>query len=165
MAALDAIRSVTRTGGEVYVGTMLIDEFVQLPSGGVTTLAELNPILETIPLWQAYPEGTLNGDYTNCTAPNRRGLEVALQESQFRVDDSRIVSMGGYVRATAILDPLVAKYQALDARLERTPFDPQIPYFLDEPGSVHAITGKHGASAAPESPPAQRPSWWRRLRR
>jgi hypothetical protein len=50
--------------------------------------------------------------------------------------------MGGYARATAIVDPRMAKYQSLDGRLEKTPFDPAVPYFLDEAGSVHNVTGR-----------------------
>lgn len=142
LAALDAIRSVTRTFGELYVGTMMIDEYVLLSDGEVTTLRALNPKLLEIPLWQAYPGNSLNGDFTNCFAPNRRGLEVALDEAQFSVEKIEVVSMGGYARARAIADQGRAKYQALDSRLERTPLDPSVPYFLDEEGSVHDITGR-----------------------
>lgn len=149
LAALDAIRSVMKPGARLFVGTMMIDEFVQLPDGSITTLEALNPILGGVPLWQAYPADSLNGDFTNCFAPNRRALEVALSEAQFRVDEVRTVSMGGYAAATAIVDEKTAKYQRLDARLEETPFDPAVPYFLDEDGSVHNIT-----------PPRKRP-WWR----
>lgn len=140
LAALDAIRSVMKPGGSLFIGTMLIDEYFLQPDGSVTTLDAVNPVLRDIPLWQAYPGDTLNGDLTNCFAPNRRALEAALSEAQFRVDQMQIVSMGGYARATAIVDPLVGKYQTLDARLEKTPFDPSVPYFLDEEGSVHAVT-------------------------
>jgi hypothetical protein len=52
--------------------------------------------------------------------------------------------MGGYARATAIADERMAKYQRLDSRLETTPFDPSVPYFLDEEGSVHNVTGRRG---------------------
>jgi hypothetical protein len=107
-------------------------------------LAQSASILKSVPLWQAYPGDSLNGDFTNCFAPNRRALEVALEESQFHVDDVRIVSMGGYARATAIVDERVAKYQHLDGRLETAPFDPDVPYFLDEKGSVHDVTPKKG---------------------
>lgn len=125
-----------------------------LPDGTVTTLAALHPTLAHIPLWQAYPADSLNGDHTNCSAPNRRALEVALQESQFRVESLRIVSMGGYARATAVIDERVAKYQHLDGRLRDSAFDPQVPYFLDEEGAVHDVTG----------PPRQaisRKPWWK----
>ena len=142
LAALDAIRSVMKEGAQLFVGTMLIDEYFLLPDGTTTTLDALNPRLKDVPLWQFYPGDSLNGDYTNAFAPNRRALEAALQEAQFRVDDFRIVSMGGYARATAVVDSRVAKYQRLDSRLETTPFDPSVPYFLDEEGSVHDVTGK-----------------------
>ena len=142
LAALDAIRSVMHEGAQLFVGTMLIDEYFLLPDGSTTTLDAVNPLLKDVPLWQFYPGDSLNGDYTNVSAPNRRALEAALAESQFRVDDFRIVSMGGYARATAVVEERTAKYQRLDARLETTPFDPSVPYFLDEEGSVHNVTGR-----------------------
>jgi tRNA (mo5U34)-methyltransferase len=142
LAALDALRSVMKPGGQLFVGTMLIDEFFLLPDGTATTLDAVNPILKSVPLWQAYPGDSLNGDFTNCFAPNRRALEVALDEAQFRVDDFRIVSMGGYARATAVVDVRTAKYQKLDTRLEKSAFDPGVPYFLDEEGAVQTITGR-----------------------
>jgi len=142
LAALDAIRSVMHEGAQLFIGTMLIDEYFLLPDGSTTTIDAINPILKNVPLWQFYPGDTLNGDYTNEFAPNRRALEAALQESQFRVDDVRIESMGGYARATAVADERTAKYQRLDGRLETTPFDPEVPYFLDEEGSVHSVTGR-----------------------
>jgi hypothetical protein len=111
---------------------MMIDEYFLLPDGSVTTLNALNPQLKDVPLWQAYPADSLNGDFTNCFAPNRKALETALSEAQFAVEALRIVTMGGYARASAIVDDRVAKYQRLDARLETTPFDPSVPYFLDE---------------------------------
>lgn len=140
LAALDAIRSVMKEGARMFAGTMMIDEYVQMPDGSVTTLAALNPALTGIPLWQAYPGDSLNGDYTNCFAPNRRALEVALVEAQFRVDALQVVSMGGYACATAVVDERVGRYQRLDGRLETTPFDPAVPYFLDEDGAVHTVT-------------------------
>jgi tRNA (mo5U34)-methyltransferase len=142
LAAFDAIRSVMREGGQLFVGTMMIDEYFLLPDGSVTTLDAVNPLLKKVPLWQHYPADSLNGDYTNCFAPNHRALEVALEEAQFQVDASRIVSMGGYACATAIRDERTAKYQRLDSRLERSPFDQSVPYFLDEEGSVQTITGR-----------------------
>lgn len=142
LAALDAIRSVAKPGAQLFVGTMMIDEYFLLPDGSVTTLDPVNPLLKTVPLWQAYPGDSLNGDYTNCFAPNRRALEVALVEAQFRVEQMITESMGGYARATAIFDERTARYQRLDSRLEHTQFDPSVPYFLDEEGSVHAVTGR-----------------------
>lgn len=142
LAALDAIRSVMKPGAQLFVGTMMIDEYFLLPDGTVSTLDAVNPLLKTVPLWQSYPGGSLNGDFTNCFAPNRRALEVALEEAQFRVEQTQTVSMGGYVRATAIVDERTAKYQRLDGRLETEPFDPSVPYFLDEPGAVQTVTGR-----------------------
>ena len=160
LAALDSIRGVMKPGAQLFVGTMMIDEYFLLPDGTVTTLEAVNPILKNVPLWQAYPRDTLNGDCTNCFAPNLRGLEAALQEAQFAVDATRTVSMGGYVRATAIRDELTAKYQHLDSRLESTPFDPAVPYFLDEPGAVQTVTPHRGGAPVAEAPRLKR-SWWR----
>lgn len=162
LAALDAIRSVMKPDGQLFVGTMMIDEYVQLPDGSVTTLDALNPVLRTIPLWQAYPGDSLNGDFTNCFAPNLRALEVALTEAQFRVETVHVVSMGGYARATAASDERIAKYQRLDDRLHTTPFDPAVPYFLDEEGAVHTVTPRiNSAPAATPAPPTRKRSWWK----
>ncbi len=156
LVALDAIRSVMKEGGRLFLATLLIDEFVLLPDGATTTLAELNPRLAGIPLWQAYPRDSLNGDFTNCLAPNRRALEVALEEAQFRVEELRVHSMGGYVRAQAGADAQVARYRELDSRLEKTPFDPAVPYFLDEDPTKLRITGR-AASGTPAGLPPERP--------
>ena len=153
LAALDAIRSVMKPGALLFVGTMMIDEYFLLPDGSVTTLEAVNPILKDIPLWQAYPGDSLNGDFTNCFAPNLRALKVALEEAQFRVDETRTVSMGGYARATAVVNERAEKYQRLDARLESTPFDPAVPYFLDEPGSVATVTPRRTVEAER--------AWWK----
>lgn len=165
LAALDAIRSVMKPGAQLFVGTMMIDEYFLLPNGTVTSLDAISPILKNIPLWQMYPGDSLNGDFTNCFAPNRRALEAALQEAQFEVGVLRTVSMGGYARAIATQNERIAKYQRLDARLERTPFDASVPYFLDEEGSVHAVTGRRPEAKTP--PPelkqqARSRRWWLR---
>jgi tRNA (mo5U34)-methyltransferase len=159
LGGLDAIRSVLKEGGHLFLGTMMIDEHFLLPEGTVTTLEALNPVLTTVPLWQAYPRDTLNGDYTNCFAPNQRALIAALEETQFRVEALKTVSMGGYARAVAIVDRLTAKYQRLDERLQKTPFDPSVPYFLDEEGSVHDVTGRRPPAPSPTAgTPLKR--WW-----
>ena len=157
LAALDAIRSVMKPGAQLFVGTMMIDEYFLLPDGTVSTLDAVNPLLKTVPLWQSYPGGSLNGDFTNCFAPNRRALEVALEEAQFRVEQTQTVSMGGYVRATAIVDERTAKYQRLDGRLETEPFDPSVPYFLDEPGAVQTVTGRSDKLPASRG----KAPWWK----
>ena len=151
LAALDAIRGVLNDGGRLFLATLLIDDFVLLPGGATTTLAALNPALSALALWQAYPGDSLNGDFTNCFAPNRRGLEVALEEAQFSVEEFRQLAMGGYVRARAITEPQAARFQQLDARLEKTPYDPAIPYFLDRDASKLTLTGPQ-ARSDPEEP-------------
>jgi tRNA (mo5U34)-methyltransferase len=159
LGGLDAIRSVMKQGGQLFVGTMMIDEYFQLPDRTITSLAALNPALAEVPLWQAYPRDTLNGDFTNCFAPNRAALVAALTEAQFKPQQVATVSMGGYARAEAITDPLTAKYQRLDTRLQKTPFDPSIPYFLDEEGSIHEVTGRARDAEAPKSSEPER-RWW-----
>lgn len=163
LGGLDSLRSVLADDGQLYLGTMMIDEYVQLVDGTVTTLAQLNPALPDIPLWQAYPRDTLNGDYTNCFAPNRAALVAALEESNFNVTDLKIVDMGGYARATAAHDRLTEKYQRLDGRLQKSPFDPSVPYFLDEEGSVHTVTGKKSDAGTPEK--IDNLPWWQFWRR
>ncbi len=165
LAALDSIRSIMREGGELFVATFLIDEHVQLPEGELTTLRDLNPTLLNIPLWQAYPGDSLNGDFTNCFAPNMRALHVALEEAEFKVEASISRPGAGFVRASAVTNALAAKYRVLDDRLHGSPFDPKVPYYLDEEGSVHDLTGRRDDNVAePTSPQFDRRSWWRRFR-
>lgn len=159
LGGLDAIRSVTKEGGQLFVGTMMMDQYVQLPDGSSTTLAAINPILEGIPLWQAFPKDSLNGDFTNCFAPNRVALVAALAEAQFQAQQVATETVGGYARAVAVSDDLLAKYQRLDTRLQKSSFDPSVPYFLDEAGSIHKITGKK-PEVAPDST-SQRKPWWK----
>jgi tRNA (mo5U34)-methyltransferase len=163
LGGLDSIRSVLAEDGQLYLGTMMIDEYVQLQDGSITTLSQLNPVLSDIPLWQAYPRDALNGDYTNCFAPNRTALVAALEESNFRVTDVKIVDMGGYASATAAHDPLIEKYQRLDGRLQKSPFDPSVPYFLDEEGSVHTVTAKKSDTGTFEK--IDNIPWWQFWRR
>lgn len=141
LAALDALRSVVRPGGLLFVATMMIDDYVLLPDGTTTTLAALHPRLAEIPLWQAYPRDSLNGDFTNCFAPNRAGLVAALEEAGFAVEATRQLEMGGYARARAVEDAEALRYQRLDARLEQTPLDPDVPYFLDRDPARLTLTG------------------------
>ena len=141
-AALDAIRSVMRPGGTLFVATLLIDDYVVLPNGEKTTLAELNPKLVDIPIWQAYPKDSLNGDFTNAFAPNGRALEVALEESSFAVEELHKMDMGGYVRARAVDDQDADRFRELDTRIEKAPVDPAVPYFLDTDASKLTITGR-----------------------
>jgi len=163
LAGLDAIRSVMKEGAQLFVGTMIIDEYFQLSDGTATSLAALHPALADVPIWQAFPGGSLNGDYTNCFAPNRKALVAALEEAQYRVEALKSETVGGYARATAISDDLAAKYQRLDSRLQRTPFDPSVPYFLDEPGSIHEITGQK--QRPPENSHSSKVPWWNVFRR
>ncbi len=171
LAALDALRSVMKPGAELYLATFMIDEHVVLPDGGVTTLEELNPVLRDIPLWQAYPGDVLNGDFTNCFAPNMCALKAALSEAQFSVESSIALPGGGYVRATAADNELAAKYRKLDGRLQETPFDPSVPYYLDEEGSGHTLTGRRADNMPPSSDTPtvdsvpNKESWWKRLKR
>ena len=141
-AALDAIRSVMRHGAQLFVATFLIDEHVLLPDGTVTTLEILNPKLKDLPLWQAYRGGELNGDFTNCFAPNMKALHVALEESEFRVETSKALPGAGFARAVAVDDPLAKKYRVLDTRIHETPLDEDVPYYLDEDGAIHNLTGR-----------------------
>jgi tRNA (mo5U34)-methyltransferase len=81
LAALDAIRSVMKNGAQLFIGTMLIDEYVLMPDNSVTSLDQLNPLLRSIPLWQSFPADSLNGDFTNCFAPNMRSTSRSKRRS------------------------------------------------------------------------------------
>ncbi|HEV7241557.1 MAG TPA: methyltransferase domain-containing protein [Thermoanaerobaculia bacterium] len=47
LAALDSLRSVMKDGAQLFVGTMLIDEYFLLPQGNPTSLESVNPVLKT----------------------------------------------------------------------------------------------------------------------
>lgn len=141
LAALDAVRGVLRPGGLLFVATLLIDDYVLLPDGRSVRLADLHPALPAIPLWQAYPRDSLNGDFTNCFAPNRRALECALEEARFEVEAFRQLEMGGYARARAVEDETLDRYRRLDERIEKSPIDPAVPYFLDRDPAKRTLTG------------------------
>jgi len=84
----------------------------------------------------------LNGDFTNCFAPNMRALHVALGDSGFQVEASKELSGAGFARATAIDNRIADKYRILDSRIHESPFDPSVPYYLDEEGAEHTLTGR-----------------------
>lgn len=142
LAAIDAIRSVCRLDTSLFLATLMIDDFVLLPSGESTTLEALSPQLTEIPLWQAYPADSLNGDFTNCFAPNLAALRAALEEAQFEVTATKKVSMGGYVHARATNNPTMERFRKLDSRLESETFDPEVPYFLDTDRAKLTLTGR-----------------------
>lgn len=142
LAALDAVRSVMKEGARLFLATLLIDDDVLLPDGTTTSLGALHPRLAEIPLWQAYPGDSLNGDPTNCFAPIRAALAAALAAAELAVEELTTVAMGGYVRARAIRDEEAARARGLDQRLAGEPFDPETPYFLDDDAERHPLTGR-----------------------
>lgn len=152
LAALDAIRSVSNPEASLFLATLMIDDFVLLPNGESTTLESLSPQLAEIPLWQAYPGDSLNGDFTNCFAPNLTALRAALEEAQFTVGATKKVSMGGYVHAQATDNPTTERFRQLDSRLETDGLDPDIPYFLDSDRAKLTITGQGRHESQSEEP-------------
>jgi tRNA (mo5U34)-methyltransferase len=140
MAALDAIRSIMNTKAELFVATFMIDEHFIRADGTVGKLSDLHPELQEIPIWQAYPRGSLNGDHTNCFGPNMCALLTALREANLDPLQHEALPGAGFVRARAGSDVLAEKYQRLDQRLHKTAFDPSVPYYLDELGEVHDVT-------------------------
>ena len=103
-----------------------------------------------MPLWQAYPRDSLNGDFTNCFAPNSRGLEAALEEASLRLERLEVYDMGGYARAVPVEDPEMERFRQLDERLEDGELDPSVPYFLDQDPSKLTITGPRRTVPAPK---------------
>lgn len=101
MLALDALRSVQRPGGVLFVETqMATDERI----GAID-----------LPLWQFYPKDTLQGDHSNKWAPNPAGLMAVVEESQYRVLEAMNTGSRGYVRARAVDDEQLAYFRRLDA--------------------------------------------------
>ena len=45
------------------------------------------------------------------------------------------------LKARAVADETLERYRRLDERIEKSPLDPEVPYFLDEDPSKLTITG------------------------
>ena len=67
--------------------TYVIDNELRMPDGSFQTMAEVAPILTSLPLMQFYAGASLNGDPTNYWGQNIECLKQMLAESNFRVQD------------------------------------------------------------------------------
>lgn len=101
LLALDAIRSVIKPGGLLFVESAVVTEQV---------IANAN-----IPLWRFYPGNSFNNDATNKWAPNMPGLEAAIEEAGFQAQQSLKIPSRGYVVAQAIFDSQQNHFQKLDS--------------------------------------------------
>jgi len=81
LLALDRIHAIC--DGYILLESHCLDNFVVLADGRVTTLEQIDPCLERIPLYRFYPANDLNGDYSNWFAPNRRAIEDGLRTAGF----------------------------------------------------------------------------------
>lgn len=101
MLALDRVRSMTKPSGLLFAESQL------------STHKAVNAL--DLPLWQFYPRDSLCGDPTNKWAPNRIGLRMAIEESQYEVLADAVHNGRGYVKARAITDSSLEFYRRLDA--------------------------------------------------
>lgn len=84
MLALDRIADICT--GSLIVETQAIDDAVLVGPDEFKPLAAISPELESIPIMQFYPGGSLNDDPSNAWAPNQACLRAMLEESGFAVD-------------------------------------------------------------------------------
>lgn len=112
LQALDLLWEVCRE--RIFVETHLLDNAFQLPDGGFRPLAEHDAELARTPIMQFYPRDALNGDATNCWAPNAACLRAMLDAAGFDVEHLGILGARGVARASKARDPDRIFYRSLD---------------------------------------------------
>jgi tRNA (mo5U34)-methyltransferase len=114
LLALEAIRSVLPANGLLFVNTLLLDEFLTMPDGTTSKLRNESATLRSVPLWQMYPGQSLAGDITNEFVPNMAAVRASLGDTQFKPVAEQISGIGGFVKAEAIIDPIVRAWTIAD---------------------------------------------------
>jgi len=100
LLALDNIRRVAR--GSVFFESSCIDEDTNL-DGRRVSLAQLNPMLDRVPLLQFFRNNELSDDPSNWFSPNSAAVRDMLISSGFT--PIRIVKRGVRIRAAASVSP------------------------------------------------------------
>ncbi|MEZ5312269.1 MAG: methyltransferase domain-containing protein [Thermoanaerobaculia bacterium] len=99
--AFDALRSVMKAGGSLYVETQAVPQ----DSPGISP---------ELPLWQYLPRDSFNGDFTNKWAPNAAGLAALVGDSEFSIEGSSQRGDRAYLHAVATDDWYVRTARDLD---------------------------------------------------
>lgn len=113
LKALDLLWEVCRE--RIFVETQLLDHAFQRPDGDFRPLAERDEELARTPIMQFYPRDALNGDATNCWAPNAACLQAMLDAAGFDVEHLEILGTRGIARAAKVRDPDRIYYRSLDS--------------------------------------------------
>jgi len=106
--ALRIVRSLCTR--RMYLETLVIDDTMPMPDGSVSSLAQIDPRLATIPLMQFFPGASYAGDPTNYWGPNVRCVESMLAETEFGVERIARVPTRALFQCAAISDPRTAYY-------------------------------------------------------
>ena len=85
MQALGILRRLCRD--LLCLETYVIDNELRMPDGSFVPMAEVAPVLTSLPLMQFYAGDSLNGDPTNYWGQNIECLKQMLAESNFTVQD------------------------------------------------------------------------------
>jgi tRNA (mo5U34)-methyltransferase len=85
MRALGILRRLCKN--LLCLETYVIDNELRMPDGSFRTMADLAPVLTTLPLMQFYAGDALNGDPTNYWGQNIECLRQMLVESNFTVNN------------------------------------------------------------------------------
>jgi tRNA (mo5U34)-methyltransferase len=102
LGALVLIRRVCRD--TMWLETQAIDDKFLLPDGSFTSLKDIAPVLDQVPIMQFYPRTSLHGDITNYWAPNLACLRAMLSEARFAVVEATIFDQRAIVRCRATED-------------------------------------------------------------
>ena len=103
MLALDRIREVTRTGGQLFVRSQTATD------AAVQSL--------TVPVYQFFPRDELVGDATSKWGPNLEGLKRTVEESRFEVLQTHVTGGRASLAARAVDDATLDFYRKLDAEV------------------------------------------------
>ena len=114
LLAFDRIRQMSKPNGLLFVTSQIIDAYVMMEDGAISTLDALSPRLAALPLWQFFGENALRHDATNKWAPNMAALREIVQEAQFRIVADANYGDRGMVAAQAFEDNRRERFRQLD---------------------------------------------------
>ena len=114
LLAFDRIRQIIKPGGLLFVESQIIDNYLLLEDGSVSSLEALSPRLAALPLWQFFGRNKLRQDSTNKWSPNMTALRELVQEAQFDIIADAQFRERGLVMAQAISDREREHFRQLD---------------------------------------------------
>lgn len=114
LLALDTLRALATSGGEIAVESLVCDERLFVGFGKSVPLRRLSRRLRRIPIAQFLPMGRYHGDVTNKWSPNVEGLCAMIEDAGYAVDSHVTAQDRALVRAHAVNDPELIRHNEMD---------------------------------------------------